>query len=164
MCSFLSCPLFFWLKPYSIHKFSYLSEKPTWDYSYSQIPRFFKTVHLPLTNTPSSLCSTSIIRFFCILKIGQLNICPFHFLDFLEIIVEIDEPNALASNTADISKCRCCFSWMWKLPRLFKIGRLKFLFCVNQCDPSWLVDWIELCGLVWYFLYPYYTDEYKTRR
>lgn len=40
------------------------NEKPTWDYSYSQIPRFFKTVHLPLTNTPSSLCSTSIIGFF----------------------------------------------------------------------------------------------------
>ena len=120
----------------------------TWDYSYSQIPRFFKTVHLPLTNTPSSLCSTSIIRFFCILKIGQLNICPFDFLDFLEgvhpvllSVVEIDEPNAIASNPADISKCHCCFSWMWKLPWLFKIGRLKFLFCViSVIQPDWLIE------------------------
>ena len=32
------------------------------------------------------------------------------------------------------SKCHCRFSWIWKFPRLLKIGRLKFSLCTSQCD------------------------------
>lgn len=38
-------------------------------------------------------------------------------------------------------KCHCCYSWIWKLPRLFEIGSLKFLYALVSVII--LIGWLD---------------------